>query len=305
MWKQDGSGALSVGHPVTLTWDNGHGLTFHRTICGRRPVSVHRQGLGHQYRLRAGRRSIPYALISRHGTPKTLGYYLLHEGLIGELGDQGLQEITYSKIEKEKTLSFNVTNAWLGITDKYWAATLIPTTTAHLHARFSAGELGNVKTYQTDYLEDAKTVAPGATVSVEGRLFAGAKVVSIVNGYEDQLHLNHFDLLIDWGWFHFITKPMFAALDFLYGVFGNFGVAILLVTVAIKALFFPLANKSYASMAKMKALQPKMQELKTALSRRQDEAAAGADGALQEGEDQSARRLPADRDPDSGVLLAL
>ncbi len=261
VWRQDGSGALSVGHPVTLVYDNGEGLEFRRTISvddkylftvvdqvankGSAPVSL-----------------FPYGLISRHGTPPTLGYYILHEGLIGVMGDKGLQEITYKNIDEKKNLTFNVTDGWLGITDKYWAATLLPDTKAHLQARFSAGMLGNTKTYQTDYLLDQITVAPGATASSTGRLFAGAKEVAVVDGYEKQLGLNRFELLIDWGWFYFITKPMFWAIDQLFHLFHNFGVAILLVTVIIKAIFFPLANKSYASMAKMKAVQPQMQAIR-------------------------------------------
>ena len=155
--------------------------------------------------------------------------------------------------------------------------------------------LGTQKTYQTDYLGDAQTIAPGASGTAQRRLFAGAKEVAIVDGYEKQLGLNRFDLLIDWGWFYFITKPLFWSIDFLYHLVGNFGLAILVVTVLVKLVFFPLANKSYASMAKMKAVQPRDGDDPRALRRRQDEAAAGADGALQEGEDQSARRLPADR----------
>jgi len=261
VWKQVGTGALSPNHPVTLTWDNGEGLTFRRIISvddkymfnvrqevvnqGSAPVSLS-----------------PYGLISRHDTPKTLGYYLLHEGLVGDLGSEGLQEYTYKKIEEKKDVKFDVTNAWLGITDKYWAATLLPPTDAHVKARFSTGEIGKTPTYQTDYLMDARTIAPGATTSADVHLFAGAKEVHTVNAYNDQLKLNHFDLLIDWGWFYFITKPMFLVLDFFYRLVGNFGVAILLVTLLIKAVFFPLANKSYASMAKMKAVQPQMQALR-------------------------------------------
>ena len=126
-----------------------------------------------------------------------------------------------------------------------------------------------------------------------------------LGGYNKQLGLNHFDLLIDWGWFYFITKPMFLGLDFFYHLVGNFGIAILLVTVIVKLLFFPLANKSYASMAKMKAVQPQLQALKERYPRRQGEAAAGDDGDLQEGEDQPDRGLSSHRDPDPGVLLAL
>ncbi len=261
VWKQTGSGPLSVGHPVTLTYDNGEGLEFHRTITvddkylftikddvsnkGANPVSL-----------------FPYALISRHGTPQTAGYYILHEGLIGVLGESGLQEYTYKNIAEKKVVNFDVTNGWLGITDKYWAATLLPDTTARLKARFSTGTLGTIQTYQTDYLLDAQTIAPGATATVNARLFAGAKEVGVVNDYDKQLKLNRFDLLIDWGWFYFITKPLFIAIDYLYRLVGNFGLAILIVTVLIKAAFFPLANKSYASMAKMKAVQPQMTALR-------------------------------------------
>lgn len=261
VWKQVGSGALSVSHPVTLTYDNDEGLEFRRTIAvddkyvftikdevtnkGASPISL-----------------FPYALISRHGTPKTAGYYILHEGLIGVLGDSGLQEYTYKNITEKKAVNFDVTNGWLGITDKYWAAVLLPDTAARLKARFSTGMLGNLPTYQTDYLLDAQTVAPGATASANARLFAGAKEVAVINEYDKRLKLNRFDLLIDWGWFYFITKPLFIAIDYLYRLVGNFGLAILIVTVLIKIAFFPLANKSYASMAKMKAVQPQMTALR-------------------------------------------
>ena len=262
MWRQEGSGTLAVGHPVTLTYDNGEGLQFRRTIAvddnylftlkdevinkGAAPVTLY-----------------PYGLISRHGTPETLGYYILHEGLIGVFGDKGLQEEAYANIEKQKVISYSATDVWLGITDKYWAATLIPDTKTHVEAKFSAGTIGNnIKTYQSDYLGPAHTIAPGGTAVVDGRLFAGAKEVSIVDHYNDRLGLNKFDRLIDWGWFYFITKPLFLAMDWIYRQVGNFGVAILIITVIIKIFFFPLANKSYASMAKMKAVQPEMMAIR-------------------------------------------
>jgi YidC/Oxa1 family membrane protein insertase len=270
MWQQENSGPLTPTSPVVLKYDNGEGLTFRRTISvderylftikdevnnvGNAPVTLY-----------------PFALISRHGTPKVSGYYILHEGLIGYLGDQGLQQYTYKKIDEEKNVNFKVTNGWLGITDKYWASALLPDTNAQLQARFSSNLVGTVRTYQTDYLQDPQTIAIGGTGSVNARLFAGAKEASVVGlnfpiwgfgGYNRELGLNHFDLLIDWGWFYFITKPMFLALDFFYRLVGNFGIAILLVTVIVKLLFFPLANKSYASMAKMKSVQPQLQALK-------------------------------------------
>ncbi len=260
VWTQAGSGALDVGHPVTLTWDNGQNVEFRRTISiddkflftvkdevankSDKPVAL-----------------APYALISRHGLPVTAGYYILHEGMVGVLDDK-LQEVTYKNIEDKKTLKFDTTNGWLGITDKYWAAALLPNPKAHLTAHFSTGTLGTVQTFQADYLQDVKTIAPGASASVATNMFAGAKEVRVVNGYEQQLGLNRFDLLIDWGWLYFITKPMFKVIDWLYHLVGNFGLAILIVTVLIKAAFFPLANKAYASMAKMKAVQPHMAALK-------------------------------------------
>ncbi|MGH6664130.1 MAG: membrane protein insertase YidC [Pseudolabrys sp.] len=261
VWTQQGSGALSVDHPVTLTWDNGQGLDFRRTIAvDDKYIFTIKDEVSNKS---AGPVSLyPYALISRHGTPTTLGYYILHEGLIGVLGNDGLQEYTYKKIEEKKELSFDVTNGWLGFTDKYWAATLLPDTNAHLKAHFTTGKLGTQDTYQTDYLLDAVTVAPGATGSADARLFAGAKEVAVVNDYEKKFNLNRFDLLIDWGWFYFITKPLFNVIDYFYHLVGNFGVAILIVTVLIKLAFFPLANKSYASMAKMKAVQPQMTALR-------------------------------------------
>ena len=126
--------------------------------------------------------------------------------------------------------------------------------------------LGSLKTYQADYLQDAQTVAPGGTASATARLFAGAKEVAILDGYDKALHLNRFDLAIDWGWFRFITKPMFTLIDAIFRLVGNFGVAILIVTLMLKIAFFPLANKSYGSMAKMKALQPQLQQIREAFA---------------------------------------
>jgi YidC/Oxa1 family membrane protein insertase len=270
VWQREGAGSLTPERPIALVYDNGEGLKFRRTISvDDKYLFTLRDEVANS--TAAPVTLYPYALISRHGLPQTSGYYILHEGLIGVMGDQGLQEVTYKAIDDKKSLVFKATDAWMGITDKYWAATLLPNTDAQVQAHFSAAETGGVKTYQTDYLLDAKTIAPGATGTADARLFAGAKEVGLVGinfplvgigGYNQQLDLNHFDLLIDWGWFYFITKPMFLALDFFFKLVGNFGVAILLVTVLVKTLFFPLANKSYASMAKMKAVQPQMQALR-------------------------------------------
>ncbi len=267
LWRADRD-RLTPGQPVTLTWDNGQGLTF------RRVVSVDDKAMftisdtvenasGQPVTL------FPYGLVARHGKPVTQGYFVLHEGLIGVLGDNGLQEYTYDNVLKEAVLGGaqrgrvwrDVTSGFLGITDKYWATAVIPDQGRRFEGRFSVNTTG-LPTFQTDFLGEAVTIAPGASGGATTRLFAGAKEVSTVDGYERSLGIKRFDLLIDWGWFYFITKPMFYALDFFYKLSGNFGVAILLVTVIIKLLFFPLANKSYASMAKMKAVQPEMMAIR-------------------------------------------
>jgi YidC/Oxa1 family membrane protein insertase len=254
-WKAESQGALTSANPVVLSWDNGEGLTFRRTIsvdsdylftikdsvanAGAQPATL-----------------FPYALISRHGEPQVSGYYILHEGLIGVLGDEGLKELTYKNIT-DGPRSFKATGGWLGLTDKYWAATLIPPQDKPYAARFASTTDGG-KAYQSDYLLDPVTIAPGASTEISGRLFAGAKQVSVLDRYEKQGGVRQFELLIDWGWFHFITRPMFYALDFFFKLVGNFGVSILIVTVLVKLLFFPLANKSYVSMSKMKLVQPEM-----------------------------------------------
>ncbi|KMO35232.1 membrane protein insertase YidC [Methylobacterium aquaticum] len=265
LWTAEGD-ALTPQKPLVLTWDNGAGLTFRRTISvddkfmftvadavenkGTAPVTLY-----------------AYGLVSRWGKPQTQGYYVLHEGMIGVLGDQGLQEFTYDKLAKENPLGTpgtrghswtGVTGGFLGITDKYWAATTIPDQKTAYTGSFTERDEGATKVYQASSLGEAKSLAPGATVSSEQHLFAGAKEVGAIDGYEASLGIKRFDLLIDWGWFYFITKPMFKALDFFYRLFGNFGVSILVVTFILKLFFLPIANRSYVSMAKMKAVQPEM-----------------------------------------------
>ena len=265
LWTAD-KPVLTPGQPVTLSWDNGQGLTF------KRIVSVDDNAM-FQIRDEVENKGgsavtlFPYGQVVRQGKPHTLGYYVLHEGLVGYLGEQnGLQEWTYDKLDKEGALAPGTVGkiwkdsvgGWVGITDKYWAAAVIPDQQRKFEGRFSSVQTGSERTYQADFLGEAVSVAPGASTATQSRLFAGAKEVATINGYEDSQHIKRFDLLIDWGWFYFFTKPLFVVLDWIYKHVGNFGVAILLVTVLLKGLFFPLANKSYASMAKMKALQPEM-----------------------------------------------
>lgn len=259
-WKAENAGPLTDKTPVVLTWDNGEGLIFKRTISLDANYmftvkdSVTNAGT-------AAATLYPYALISRRGEPHVSGYYILHEGLIGVIGDEGLQELTYKKVSDGPRSFRQNTGGWLGITDKYWASALVPPQDKPYDARFASTTDGG-KTYQTDYLLNAMTIAPGASAETSGRLFAGAKQVSVIDKYETEGGVRKFELMIDWGWFHFITKPMFYALDYFFKLLGNFGLAILAVTVIVKLLFFPLANKSYVSMSKMKLVQPEMAKIK-------------------------------------------
>ncbi|MEC9368107.1 MAG: membrane protein insertase YidC [Pseudomonadota bacterium] len=261
-WKQEGSGALSPGSPVTLVWDNGEGLIFRRLITvDENYLFTVRQEVRNDT---GGPVSLyPFALISRHGKPKIESFYILHEGLVGVIGEKGLQEIDYDDISEDKLATFSdAKGGWLGITDKYWAAVVVPDQKTNYQARFSSAPMDKRDRYQTDYLLSPVTVAPGGSAAVEGHLFAGAKETQLVDGYSEKYGIQKFDLLIDWGWFYFLTKPMFYALDFMFKLLGNFGLAILGVTVLIKLILFPLANKSYVSMSKMKKLQPEMQRIK-------------------------------------------
>ncbi|HRK24879.1 MAG TPA: membrane protein insertase YidC, partial [Beijerinckiaceae bacterium] len=260
LWQSPG-GVLTPSSPVTLTYDNGQGLFFTRTLQvddkfmftvtdrvenrGSGPVALS-----------------PYGRISRIGAPPVEGIYVLHEGLIGYMGDQKLQEIVYKDMDKMKSKTFkDVTGGWLGITDKYWASAIIPDQDKTYSAAFGV-TAGQPATYETAAVLASMTIAPGASVQSVTRLFAGAKEVEVIDRYESQFKITSFDKTIDWGWFHFLTRPLFKLMDMINKVFGNFGVAILIVTVIVKLVFFPLANKSYRSMAMMKDAAPEMQAIR-------------------------------------------
>jgi YidC/Oxa1 family membrane protein insertase len=264
LWQMQGSGTLTPQTPITLAWDNGQGLTFRRTISiDDNYMFTVKDAVDNKT---AGDVTLfPYARLRREGTPHIQGFFILHEGLIGVLGQGGFTEITYAKALDGggKTVDKAV-GGWLGITDKYWAATLIPNQSVEYRGTMTGNKRTDtqIESYQTDYLLPATIVAAGASAETEGKFFAGARKVSLVQGYADNLNILQFDLLIDWGWFYFITKPLFWLIEWLYGLLGNFGLAILAVTVIVKAAFFPLANKSYESMAKMKKLQPEMERIR-------------------------------------------
>jgi YidC/Oxa1 family membrane protein insertase len=263
VWQAEKDGALTPSAPVTLVWDNGQGLVF------RRKIAVDADYLftvtDEVENKTGGAVTLnPFALISRHGLPKVEGFYILHEGLIGVLGDKGLQELTYSEVLKDGgSKPFKqVKGGWLGITDKYWAAALIPDQNASYNSTLGGTKEGGRERFQTDFLLDGTAIPPGGTRSATSNLFAGAKQMTLIEAYREKLNAKQFDLLIDWGWFYFITKPLFKLLHWLSLMLGNYGLAILATTVLVKAAFFPLANKSYESMAKMKKLQPEMEKIR-------------------------------------------
>jgi len=251
---------LTPDKPLVLTWDNGQGLLFTRTIAiDSNFMFTVTQSVRNNSA--APVRLMPYGLVSRSGTPQTSGYYILHEGPLGVF-DGKLSEKSYEDLRKKSKDEVVTTGGWIGITDKYWLVSLVPDQKEKTTARFLHNVVANTDRYQTDILGGALDVAPGAAVEQTSRLFAGAKQVNLLDDYADKLGITNFDLAIDFGWFYFLTKPFFYALDFFARVIGNFGLAILMLTICVKAVFFPLANKSYQAMSKMKALQPKMQELR-------------------------------------------
>ncbi|MBR0666209.1 membrane protein insertase YidC [Roseomonas hellenica] len=260
---------LSPDSPVTLTWDNGQGQVFEigLTLDANYMVGV-------EQRVRnSGAEQVsvlPWARIRRERTPHLAGYYVLHEGFIGVL-DGRLQEMTYANVksegEKRRGAGFEQDargGSWAGFTDKYWLAALIPAERdTVMRTSFRHVAEGGQDRWQADMAPNApQIVAAGATAQLATRLFAGAKVVSILDDYATRLGITDFDKAVDFGWFYFLTKPFFYAIHWINGLVHNFGVAILIFTLAIKLLFFPLQNKAYHSMAKMKILGPKMQEIR-------------------------------------------
>ena len=261
LWQADASARLTRDTPLRMTWDNGAGLVFERVVS----IDDNFMFTITQSVINNGAEAVelfPYGRIRRHGAPEISGFFILHEGLIGIFDEEGLQEIDYDDLEDGVATSYRSDNGWLGVTDKYWGAVLVPSQGIGFDARFFKEIRGGVDVYQSDYLLGGVTIAAGDSGSIENRLFAGAKQVSLLDNYGETFGIPQFDLLIDWGWFYFLTKPLFWLLDYFFNLVGNFGVSILLVTVLIKLAFFPLANRAYVSMSRMKKLQPEMQKLR-------------------------------------------
>ena len=263
LWSADRD-VLSPAAPVTLTWDNGQGLRFTRRISINDDyLFVFEDSVTST--LPGDITLYPYGLVRRHGTPATTGMYILHEGPLGVF-DETLNEEDYDDLRDAGADGIKITpetaGGWVGITDKYWLAALLPTQAKNYNFGFQS-LAGNADRYQVDFIDpNGLLLAAGGAITSESRLFAGAKKVALLDYYAEQLNIPNFDLAIDFGWFYFLTKPFFYAINWLFGLFGNFGVAVLAFTILVKLAFFPLANKSYRSMAKMRLLAPKLKTLR-------------------------------------------
>ena len=259
IWSVESGETLTSDAPVTLIWDNGAGLTFRKSFAIDENFmftvtqSVENTTDG-EISLR------PYGQVRRHGEPDTVGFFILHEGVV-RMSDGELEEIDYddmADLEPEDARIEVQENGWIGFTDKYWMTTLIPAPGTDF--RSVARAAGNVLLTESVYTP--VTAAPGATVEATSQLFAGAKEWDTIRSYQNDGGIEGFLDSIDWGWFYFLTKPIFAVLHWLNGIIGNMGWSIIVLTLIIKALLLPLAYKSFVSMAKMKKLQPEMEKLK-------------------------------------------
>ncbi|MGB8621742.1 MAG: membrane protein insertase YidC [Paracoccaceae bacterium] len=266
-WTQQSGDTLRPGSPVTLRWDNGNGLIFHRTIAVDKDFMFSiTQSV--ENTTGAAVRMAPYGIVARHGKPESRQFFILHEGVVRQ-DDNTLEEIKYSKmpdmdfVDREGAKAEIVkveTNGWVGFTDKYWMTTLIPQPGQAFTS--VAKYLDKADIYQVETRLPVVDIAPGQTAQAGTMLFAGAKVWETIRHYQNDLGIKNFVDSIDWGWFFFLTKPIFQVLHFLNGLIGNMGWSIIGLTIFLKALLFPLAYKSYSSMAKMKELQPEMEKLK-------------------------------------------
>ena len=266
-WQVESGDTLTPETPVTLAWDNGAGLIF------RKKISVDEDYLftitqSIENTTDATVSSRPYGIIAREGEPEQVGFFVLHEGLVesvdGELVEQGYGDIRdYDTIPAEGGTAERrevTENGWIGFTDHYWMTTLLPEPGQPFTA--VAKHVQGADIYQTDIRLPAVEVPAGQRSEITTHFFAGAKEYGVIRDYQNDLGFNQFVDSIDWGWFYFLTKPIFVALHWFNIFIGNMGLAIIGLTLVIKAILFPLAYKSYVSMSKMKQLQPEMEKIK-------------------------------------------
>ena len=262
------SSTLNSENIVTLTWKNNQNVTFKITyeLDQNYMFSIKQEIINESDQ---NLELFPYRLIKRINTPDTINFFILHEGLISLLNDE-LLEKDYDDLSDDCSSNNNIkssycdtksTGGWLGFTDKYWMATLIPEQTQKVNINFRHGNNGR-DNYRTGYVGEIFNISAGGSIAYKGELFAGAKNLDILNSYRKDLLIPRFTDAIDWGWFSFLTKPVSYSINWFYKKVGNFGLAIIAFTVLMRIILFPLAHTSFKSMAKMKKLQPEMQRLK-------------------------------------------
>ncbi len=255
IWNIKGNKKLTEGNPITLEWNNNSGLIFKKKIeIDDKFLFRVTQQIQNVSKQRV--ELYPYAQITRNQNPDVTDFYILHEGFIGVF-DEELKEDSYDDIQDRKR-EYNADKGWLGITDKYWLAALVPSKNESFKGEFLFKD-----GFKANYIQNKPVVVqPSSSKSSETRIFVAAKEVKVIDGYAESENIDKFDLTIDWGWFYFFTKPLFFIMNYLFELTKNFGIAIVLVTAAVRLLFFPLANYSFRSMAKMKILQPELLRLK-------------------------------------------
>ena len=256
IWKIIGNQVLSKDNPIVLEWNNGNGIIFKKKIAlDEKYLFQISQEIKNESSQKVD--LYPYAQITRNKIPDDIqNFYISHEGFIGVFDEQ-LKEDDYDDIEDKKIVR-EANEGWFGITDKYWMTAIVPEKGKNFKSTFLYKDA-----FKANYILNSPTsVLPSSTGSNTIKLFVAAKEVETIDNYAEKQKIDKFDLVIDWGWFYFFTKPLFFVIDYLFKFSGNFGLAIVLITVAIRILFFPLANYSFRSMAKMKALQPEMVRLK-------------------------------------------
>ena len=256
IWKVKGNKVLTPNKPIVLEWDNNEGLIFTKKIeLDDKYLFKISQGIKNTSN--KSYEFFPYAQITRNYKPDVIPIYILHEGFIGMFDDE-LKEEDYEDVEDEKFI-INSSKGWLGITDKYWLTAIVP----EKGKKFKSEFLSIDGKYKANFIiKEATVLSSNASITNEINAFVMAKEVAVIDDYAEKLGIEKFDLTIDWGWFYFITKPLFFVIEYFFKLTGNFGVAIIILTALVRIVFFPLANYSFRSMAKMKILQPEMIRLK-------------------------------------------
>ena len=255
LWQIKEGKKLTPNSPITLEWNSREGLIFSKKIeiddkYLFKITETVRNDKNKAVDL------FHYGQITKNAKPTTENFYILHEGLIGVV-DKNLKEETYSAVEKEKK-TYNGKSGWFGITDKYWMSAIIPES-----GKSFKGEYSFANNYKANFIiSEPNTINPQKSTTGNIKIFIGAKEVYPIDNYAEKEKIDRFDLAIDWGWFYFITKPLFFVIDYIFKVVGNFGVAIIILTALVRIVFFPLSNYSFKSMAKMKVLQPEMLRIK-------------------------------------------